>query len=218
MISQNLGLYTHFFKLYVNYSSTLETKGLLNTFFKKEGKHFNLLQFLNVSYTDFKKSNYIFNTNTLSYLLLNPNFNKELLFRVSRGNKFTNIFYFNWVESLYNTIFYKTIDPTNKNFVKYLNTNISKYINPTTLGNYTVYFLRKSKIFNKGRYSRNRQFYRTGVYWCLYLSIILFTGLYYWFYHFIINFGFFWWFFFLLIASFILPKTLKYRYYNILFE
>jgi hypothetical protein len=30
-----------------------------------------------------------------------------------------------------------------------------------------VFFLRKVKIFNKGRYSRNRQNYRTGVYLCL---------------------------------------------------
>jgi hypothetical protein len=28
------------------------------------------------------------------------------------------------------------------------------------------FFLRKSKLFNKGRYSRNRQTYRTGAYWC----------------------------------------------------
>ena len=31
----------------------------------------------------------------------------------------------------------------------------------------TIFFLRKVKIFNKGRYSRNRQNYRTGVYLCL---------------------------------------------------
>jgi hypothetical protein len=29
---------------------------------------------------------------------------------------------------------------------------------------YTLFFLRKNKSFNKGRYSRNRQNYRTGVY------------------------------------------------------
>lgn len=28
----------------------------------------------------------------------------------------------------------------------------------------TIFFLRKQKCFNKGRYSRNRQLYRTGVY------------------------------------------------------
>jgi hypothetical protein len=29
---------------------------------------------------------------------------------------------------------------------------------------YTIFFIRKQKFFNKGRYSRNRQLYRTGVY------------------------------------------------------
>ena len=27
-----------------------------------------------------------------------------------------------------------------------------------------IFFIRKNKMFNKGRYSRNRQLYRTGVY------------------------------------------------------
>lgn len=41
--------------------------------------------------------------------------------------------------------------------------NISKYIN--IINNpFIINFLRKNKVFNKGRYSRNRQYYRTGVY------------------------------------------------------
>lgn len=63
--------------------------------------------------------------------------------------------------------------------IVYANTSITKNITLNNLQNFVVLFLRKGKIFNKGRYSRNRQFYRTGVYWCLYLSIVLFTGLYY---------------------------------------
>lgn len=65
------------------------------------------------------------------------------------------------------------------NSIVYNNTSLTKNITLDDLENFIVLFLRKSKIFNKGRYSRNRQFYRTGVYWCLYLSVILFTGLYY---------------------------------------
>ena len=98
--------------------------------------------------------------------------------------------------------------------IVYANTSLTKNITINNLQNFVVLFLRKGKVFNKGRYSRNRQFYRTGVYWCLYLSIILFTGLYYWFYHFMINFGFIWWLFFLGVASFIVPKTLKFRLYT----
>jgi hypothetical protein len=38
--------------------------------------------------------------------------------------------------------------------------------------NLTCLYLRKTKFFNKGRYSRNRQIYRTGVYLCFYINII----------------------------------------------
>ena len=104
---------------------------------------------------------------------------------------------------------------SNQNQLIYTNTSLIKNIGVNSLQKFVILFLRKNKIFNKGRYSRNRQFYRTGVYWCLYLSIVLFTGLYYWFFHFMVNFGFLWWLFFLGLVSFVLPKTLKFRLYNI---
>lgn len=50
--------------------------------------------------------------------------------------------------------------------------------------------LRKTKSFNKSRYSRNRQYYRTGVYWCLWLNIILVLGLYYSFYRYSLKFSY----------------------------
>jgi hypothetical protein len=126
---------------------------------------------------------------------VNKFFNNDFfkkMFLHSEGVFSKTLFYTKWVPHFYvNSLsdslnFYKNVG------VNYSNTNIVKFIDLLTIGSYNNLFLRKSKIFNKGRYSRNRQFYRTGVYWCLYLSIILFTGLYYWFYHFIINFGFFW--------------------------
>jgi len=50
-----------------------------------------------------------------------------------------------------------------------------RFTESTVIKNYDLLFLqkirllfiRKSKIFNKGRFSRNRQLYRTGFYWCL---------------------------------------------------
>lgn len=88
--------------------------------------------------------------------------------------------------NIYNPIYYSLINnlyqPLNNisNFaIKYSNNTLAKFLGIVMLGQFILYFLRKVKIFNKGRYSRNRQFYRTGVYWCLYLSLILFTGLYY---------------------------------------
>lgn len=48
--------------------------------------------------------------------------------------------------------------------VKYSVSDFFKNLNGTTLGYINILFLRKNKVFNKGRYSRNRQYYRTGVY------------------------------------------------------
>lgn len=45
--------------------------------------------------------------------------------------------------------------------IKHIPTDFSKFLKTKNLLNF---FIRKNKIFNKGRYSRNRQLYRTGVY------------------------------------------------------
>ena len=55
---------------------------------------------------------------------------------------------------------------------------------------YSNLILRKTKSFNKSRYSRNRQYYRTGVYWCLWLNIILVFALYYIFYRYTFKFSY----------------------------
>jgi len=39
-----------------------------------------------------------------------------------------------------------------------------KFVNNNLLENNLIYFLRKTKSFIKGRYSKNRAYYRTGVY------------------------------------------------------
>ena len=96
--------------------------------------------------------------------------------------------------------------------VRYNSTSIVKYINDNS--KYTVYFLRKNRLFNKGRYSRNRQNYRTGVYWCLYINIIALFSLYFFFYRFTFNFGYLWWLFYCLPASFIIPQVIRHRLYN----
>lgn len=85
--------------------------------------------------------------------------------------------------------------------------DVSKYINFNNL--FVVNFLRKNKVFNKGRYSRNRQYYRTGVYWCLYINIIAVIGMYFWFYRINMNFSYLWWFFYLSLLSIFLPKIIN---------
>jgi hypothetical protein len=47
--------------------------------------------------------------------------------------------------------------------VRYSETSVNKYLD-VYHDNQKIYFLRKNRIFNKSRYSRNRQLYRTGVY------------------------------------------------------
>lgn len=54
----------------------------------------------------------------------------------------------------------------------------------------TNYVLRKTKSFNKSRYSRNRQYYRTGVFMCLWANIILVLGSYYLFFRLTLKFNY----------------------------
>ena len=101
--------------------------------------------------------------------------------------------------------------------IKFSESSITKYINLYSLKNFNVLFLRKNRIFNKGRYSRNRQLYRTGVYWCLWLNIIMVYGLYFIFYRFSFNFGYFWWGILFLAYSTIFSRIAKYNFYNLNF-
>lgn len=97
---------------------------------------------------------------------------------------------------------------------KYSSSSIHKYLSLNTLDAFEFQFLRKNKVYNKGRYSRTRQNYRTGVYMCMYLSVVSIFGLYYWFYKFSFNFTYLWWFFIAFVASFFVPKIFKYRLYE----
>lgn len=80
--------------------------------------------------------------------------------------KFKNIFLFR-----FKNIFFKKFNNTIKNKIttkiKFSDSSMNKYINYNNLKNFNFFFLRKNRIFNKSRYSRNRQLYRTGFYWCL---------------------------------------------------
>ncbi len=84
-----------------------------------------------------------------------------------------------------------------------------------TSQNIVILFLRTAKHFNKGRYSRNRQLYRTGVYWCIWLNVIIVYSLHFYFYRVVYSFGYLWFPLGLLIISFFSSRLYKYRYYNI---
>jgi hypothetical protein len=99
-------------------------------------------------------------------------------------------------------------------YIRFSESSISKYISLDSLQKYKVYYIRKNRIFNKGRYSRNRQLYRTGVYWCLWLNIIVVYGLYFFFYRFMFNFGYLWIGIAILAFSFIFARICQTRLYS----
>ena len=166
----------------------------------------------------FKFFDFKFN-NTLNFSTKNTNFfNKKAIYLNSFFKK--NFYQTVATYALYTKTYIAVADAslTNLNhfFVKYKPTDLSllysSFISNFSSNNPIFYFLRKHKLFNKGRYSRNRQVYRTGLYWCLWVNILAVTGFYYWFYRFTMNFGYLWPFFSLFVLSFFIPRALKYNY------
>lgn len=60
--------------------------------------------------------------------------------------------------------FFKHLKIVSNYKIKFSVSDFFKNLNGKTLNYMNILFLRKNKVFNKGRYSRNRQYYRTGVY------------------------------------------------------
>lgn len=151
---------------------------------------------------------------------LNYESSKELNFFIFEKKKTINfINYLNKLISLnfnkinLNLLFINQI--TSKFLVNFSASNIVKYLSDLSISKSTILFLRKNKIFNKSRYSRNRQTYRTGAYWCLYINIIAVIAFYFWFYNFTMNFGYLWWLLYAFILSFFLFKAIKFNFYNL---
>ena len=209
----NLGFNSNFLYLYFLYYLSKKNNLIKSgdfTFF------FCMTFFLNKSFSlkTFKSSNlldFFAKSQNLS-VYVNNNLKKNLnttkdLFNIKLNNVENNYKSLNILQFLNNTT-----NTIKSSIVKFSSTSIAKYINNNT--DYSVYFLRKNKSFNKGRYSRNRQNYRTGVYWCLYINVIALFGLYYLFYRFTFNFGYIWWLFYCLPASFIVPSAIRHGLYN----
>ena len=70
-------------------------------------------------------------------------------------------------------------------------------------------FLRKSKLFNKGRYSRTRQIVRGAFFFSLMLNIAVIYGALFLYYLYTINFGNFWWLLWTLTSCFVIPSFLR---------
>lgn len=158
----------------------------------------------------------LFNLNRLKFYNLNVSHstirNADVLY-LDRFSNDTSINIVRRVVGFYNFI-PNVINITRSDWqARFSPTTIVKYVNNALIETFNVLYLRKTKVFNKGRYSRNRQFYRTGVYWCLYINIIAVIGMYFWFYRFVMNFGYLWWMFYISLASFVAAKTVHFRFY-----
>lgn len=205
------------------------SKGLLNIYdlskysdwynfnfkFIKNLKKNNQKKIIKNNLNNFKinKFNYLSKT----YLHYN-NFFKKIYLNINI--KYENIILLNFKNFKKNKISLNSSWLKNLNFfypIRFSETSVSKHIKLDNLNNYVFFYIRKNRIFNKGRYSRNRQLYRTGVYWCLWLNIMLVYGLYFMFYRFTFNFGYFWWGLLIFAYSTIFSRVLKYNFFNIFF-
>ena len=216
-------------KTFLNFFFLFKTPRTLNVFFIKSFSKIKFTQFGSIS----------FENNLLCTLNIFKNFWKKFkkLKRPKTEDNFNDFFLKSWKNKLYtynqlgfillqdsvylvrckSEIFFKTCVSVNKTMVvspKSSSSSIYKFFDQNQLNLLEFQFLRKNKVYNKGRYSRCRQNYRTGVYMCMYLSVISIFGLYYWFYKFSFNFTYLWWLFTLFVGSFFLPKIIKYRLYE----
>jgi len=183
-------------------------------FFKFKIKYLNIhfFRFSILSKNDFYETNDTYFLENFIFLkkfyTVADNFYKYWIF--SKKHIFNIFFYKKNYKFFHKVGFYKK---NNKNLNNVQNLDISKIIinfkpdlvaKDLTDTNYlnSFFFLRKTKIFNKGRYSRNRQLYRTGVYLCLYINILAIYAIYFLFYRFTFNFGYFWIFLFFTVFSF----------------
>lgn len=190
---------------------------LFNNFNKFDQIDFDKTDLINLKKKRFNYVNSTIKSYTNTYKFESISFFKKNNFYSNLSN-FIN---YNFVEL--SSSFFKKINFNNNFFkniynnlpIRFSNSSINKYINFYNLSNYSFFYLRKNKIFNKGRYSRNRQLYRTGVYWCLWLNIMIVYGLYFFFYRFTFNFGYLWFGLALLIFSTIFSRVLKYKFYNL---
>ncbi len=220
------------------YSENLYFSNKNIPYFTNKNGFNNSLLFCNINNTLSNKLNYSFNLNFIIYIFmvkysnvksnikklnLNYFFNKLLISNILPSENYgknlvkNNAYVF--IKKKINTFKNSSVtvlSSLNNNswIIKFSPSNFIKYINSLNLNIYNILYLRKNKVFNKGRYSRNRQYYRTGVYWCLYVNIIAVVGIYFWFYRFTMNFGYLWWLLFAFILSFIAPKAIKYKLYN----
>ncbi len=194
IIFHNLNIHTDWFNYNFSRKYVLFEKSLKNTL-KKTDTSVNLIFFKN-KFNIFSK---FFKLNTSNFLhFWSFFFDKTNMSLVFLNNSFKSL----------NKEYYP---------IRFNETSSNKFIELNKISDYCFFFIRKNRIFNKGRYSRNRQTYRTGVYWCLWFNILSVYGLYFIFYRFTFNFGYLWLPLIIFFGSFIFSRALKYNFFNLNF-
>lgn len=202
-IEFDLNKYVGWYKYYFNIENFNKYVGLNSIFIKsKIHSEFDEKRFLFI-----KKTYKYYNSTYRSFFKFLKNKYKNIFFNKFHIKQLSLIkLNLNWYE------FFK-----NYYTVRYSESSVSKHIELNNLKLFNFFYIRKNRIFNKGRYSRNRQLYRTGVYWCLWLNVILVYGLYFMFYRFSFNFGYMWWGVLILTYSTIFSRVVKYNFFNIFY-
>ena len=85
----------------------------------------------------------------------------------------------------------------------------------TVSTNSLISFLRKNRVFNKGRYSRNRQTCKMAFYFALSIHCMGVTGLFMWYYNLLIKFTYMWYVFLVWISIGVFSSLFRYRLYTI---
>ena len=142
-----------------------------------------LYKYLNISFHEFNEYMFILrninkegvNLFSLSFILF-INYKKTIIYQIKTISLLKNysvLYFFNAISVV--PTYFRLMKPlksvtnlvemlTSSFSVRYSPSTVSKYLNTNYTDILNILFLRKNKVFNKGRYSRNRQFYRTGVY------------------------------------------------------
>jgi len=75
--------------------------------------------------------------------------------------------------------------------------------------NILLNFVRKIRIFNKSRYSRNRQNVRVTFYFSIYFNIVIIYLVFSLFYNLAIFLTYNWWFYFIFLSYFFISNTVR---------
>lgn len=92
--------------------------------------------------------------------------------------------------------------------------NAMKFLFPRFVGLVVVYFLRKTNTFIKSKYSKNRQWSKSIVYFGLWFGVISVFAITYYSYRFLFNFSYLWWAVVSLIGVTTLVNFKKYNFTN----